>query len=209
MRPHHREKGKKENQVASTGIQISVVDQVASHYSIIKAIVSLSAVSKRSERVMAAAQDNTHDPATTIVKSLRNRQVHGLTTPEGTPAPEDDRIEAEKAPLLAHQPQSENLGVATQSKPAFEDEPDSDLDSEDDGSRVPNQKQIEMTQKLNALRSRQHRKILGVAESYPNPKEEKEAIMNAFRELIKLLHPVVNKAKGADKVCRSKSMVFL
>jgi hypothetical protein len=153
---------------------------------------------------MAATQDNTHDPATTIVKSLRNRQVHGLITPEGTPVPEDGRIEAEKARLLAGQPQSENLGVATQSKPAFENESDSDSDSEGEDSRVPTQEQIEMTQKVNALGSRQHRKILGVAESYSNPREEKEAITNALRELVKLLHPVVNKTKGADKSCRSK-----
>jgi hypothetical protein len=123
---------------------------------------------------MSAVQDSTHVSAATLGKSLRSGQSYGLLTPEGTPAREDGRIEAEKARLLVSQSQSEDLGVATRSKPPFENEPDSDSDSEGDNSRVPTQEQKEMTQKVNTLGKGQPRKIIGVAESYSDPREEKE-----------------------------------
>jgi hypothetical protein len=62
---------------------------------------------------MAAAQDSTHISATTLGKSLRSGQRYRILTPEGTPAPGDGRIKAEKARLPVSQSQSKDLGVAT------------------------------------------------------------------------------------------------
>jgi hypothetical protein len=59
---------------------------------------------------------------------------------------------------------------------------------------------------VKALGKTQHRVILGVAESYANPGEEREPTMNAFVELVALLHSDFNKAEDADRACRGEVM---
>lgn len=83
---------------------------------------------------MAANIDNPQGPVTGASKAPKSRHRHGLPTPEGTPAPEDARIAADKErsaretrqqgimPPIAETPDGEEA----QSKPAF------DIGSRDD-----------------------------------------------------------------------------
>jgi hypothetical protein len=67
-------------------------------------------------------------------------QNFGLQTPKSTPAPEDARIEADKARQQAELSQAapvQSLNVTTQSKPPYEDERKSGSESESEDNSSP------------------------------------------------------------------------
>jgi hypothetical protein len=56
-----------------------------------------------------------------------------------------------------------------------------------------------------ACRKKEHRKILGLDESYADPVKEREAIENSFSKRATSLHLDYNTAKGTEKGFKSKS----
>jgi hypothetical protein len=140
-------------------------------------------------------------------KGPATRQNLGIFTPEGTPTPEDARIEADKARQqaeLSQAAQGQPPTVATQSKPSYDDESEDGPESENEDSNPPSQEQIDAVQKVLACGQKEYRKILGVNDAYTDPKKEQEDIMNAFRKLGMLTNPDYNKAKKSEEAFRSK-----
>jgi hypothetical protein len=164
---------------------------------------------------------NTGKTAGKMVETVR---VNGLTTPDGTPEPDDGRLEADRARLEADRARAAAAGAPpqtdapkleharTESPPTGDSDSDNDdgesnFDS-DENKPPPSDEQVAAVESV--LSGKRSRKILGVQQSgaYPNPREEQESIMNAFRKLVALTHPVKNSHKDARAAFHSMWIVI-
>jgi hypothetical protein len=137
------------------------------------------------------------------------RQAHGLATPEGTPGADDARNEAD---LARRQAESQRANVQ-QDPPEAESQTGSEGHPKDDNEQSeedeendtpPTKNQIEAVDKVMNCRQKAYRKILGVKDTYASVNEERQEVMDAFRELGCLTHKDYNNAENAKKAFGSK-----
>jgi hypothetical protein len=149
-----------------------------------------------------------------INKQQETRQVHGLATPDGTPAPDDARIEADNARQQAESQsanaQSDPPNVQSRTGPESHSEHSNGKNEEDekheeDEEAPPTEEQIEAVNRVMKYSRQDYRNILGLKETYASEDEERQAVMDAFRELGFLVHIGYNSAKNARAAFQSKS----
>ncbi|KIW11737.1 hypothetical protein PV08_09009 [Exophiala spinifera] len=169
---------------------------------------------------MAAPTDNTQGLVTGVSQAPKSRHRHGLPTPEGTLAPEDARITADKERMAREARQQgampSIIEVAdreeAQSKPAFDigaqddrqsqggGDSGSESDESDDGRpSLATDAQAEAVHSVLACSRRDYRKILKLEAVAEDDRQEKENIVNSFTRLGCLTHPDFNPTKGADE----------
>jgi hypothetical protein len=142
------------------------------------------------------------DTSKTAGKMAETLQVHGLATPEGTPEPDDGRLRADKDREAAKAPPQADASKLEHAPPTGDsgsDNNDGDSDFDSDESEPPSDEQVKAVKSV--LSVKRPRDILGVqkGDAYENATEEKESIMNAFRKLVALTHPVKNSHEDARK----------
>ena len=166
---------------------------------------------------MATKQATSPSTAVDKTKERNLQQNHGLPTPEGTPAPEDGRIVADKErDKHRHEPslgpiQEAPTTPAPPSKPvsgsseASGNDGDGGDEEDDPADRhPPSQEQIDAVAEVLAAGAKDHRKILGAVRIGKDDNEEKEIILNAFRKRGSLVHPDYNSSNDAEKAFKSK-----
>lgn len=159
-------------------------------------------------------------PDTSKDKRAETQRVHGLETPRSTPEPDDGRLQADKAreaaagaAAKATRPTdaSKLEHARTESPPKGDSDPDkddgdSDFDSEE--NEPPSDEQVDAVKSV--LSGKNPRGVLKVQKhgAYANDIEEKESIMNAFRKLVALTHPVKNSHEDARKAFDSMWIIM-
>lgn len=144
---------------------------------------------------------------------METQRVHGLETPRSTPEPDNGRLEADKAREAAAgaPPQTDASKARTESPPTGDsnsDNDDSDSDFGSDENEPPSDEQGDAVKSV--LSGKNSRGILQVQkpDAYANSTEEKESIMNAFRKLMALTHPVKNSHEDARKAFDSMWIIM-
>lgn len=170
---------------------------------------------------MAVHTDDPQGPVTGAPQAPKSRHRHGLLTPEGTPAPEDARITADKERSARETRQQGAMppiteipdGAEAQTKSPFDigsqDDQESDSDSgsdESDDEEVPppTEAQMEAVRHVLACRRKDYRGILKLGPLAEDPRQERENTLNSFIFFGCLLHPAFNKTKDAEEAWKSK-----
>lgn len=130
---------------------------------------------------------------------------NGLATPDTTPAPEDARIAADNARRAAE------AAAAAANNPNDDQEMGEGSEDDDGGEFNPGgggtdeeEEEKEAIERVMGCGSKNYREILGVEEAYNSPKEEKAAILNAYRDLGTLIHPDFSDDDDAEEAFISK-----
>lgn len=128
---------------------------------------------------------------------------NGLTiTPEATPEPEVARNEAEDRRREEEEEQPTN----SDSNPTANDQPLNDNDKGGTGDTSGGEG--DMIQDILKCGKDEHRKVLGISESYTNLYEEEKAIEEATWKRGTDTHPKYNKGKDAQKAFDSTCASF-
>ena len=143
-------------------------------------------------------------------KHQGTHQAHGLATPEGTPAPDDARTDAD---IARRQAESQSANAQQDPpKPSEESrtgpegrsehgngENKEDEESEEEEEKPATKEQIEAVGRVMKCGKKAYREILGVKDTYANENEGRQEVLDAFRELGCLVHSNYNDDKQAKK----------
>lgn len=155
-------------------------------------------------------------PANTGRRGRRARQQHGLPTPDGTPAPDTERIVADKEREERNSNHTGNLpqiietpheGSSDAQSKLSVDAGTEDNQATDGTAAVPTEAQIALVRHVLACDPLDYQKMFGLKPT-GNARQDKENLVNLFRSQGSRLHPDFNKVEGAGQAFESKSWPY-